>query len=69
MNAAARSEGKAEGRVEGIATSILRFLEKRGITVSPDQRQEILRCADLDRLDRWLDRAALATTADEVLQS
>ncbi len=68
MNAAARSEGKAEGRVEGIALSILRFLETRGIAVSPDQRQEILRCTDLDRLNRWLDRAALATTADEVLQ-
>lgn len=64
MNAAARSEG----RVEGIATSILRFLETRGIAVSPDQRQESLRCADLDRLNRWLDRAALAATADEVLQ-
>jgi putative restriction endonuclease len=68
MNAAARSEGKTEGKAEGIATSILRFLEKRGIAVSPDQRQEILSCADLDRLDRWLDRAALAATADEVLQ-
>jgi hypothetical protein len=68
MNAAARSEGKAEGRVEGMAISILRFLETRGIAVSPDQRQEILRCADLDRLNRWLDRAALAATADEVLQ-
>jgi len=62
---AARRE---KGRVEGIATSILRFLEKRGIAVSPDQRQEILSCADLDRLDRWLDRAALATTADDILQ-
>lgn len=68
MNAAARTEGKAEGRMEGIATSILRFLEIRGIAVSPDQRQEILRCTDLDRLNRWLDQAALAATADELLQ-
>jgi hypothetical protein len=36
--------------------------------VSPAQRQEISRCADLDRLDRWLDRAALASSADEALQ-
>ena len=68
MNAAARSEGRAEGRVEELATSILSVLEARGIAVSPEQRQEILRCADLDRLRRWLRQAALAATADEVLQ-
>jgi hypothetical protein len=62
--AAARSEGE----IQGIAKSILRVLETRGIAVSPDQRQEILCCADLDRLSRWLDRAVLAATADEVLQ-
>lgn len=68
MNAAARSEGKAEGRVEEIVTSILSVLEERGIPLSSEQRQEILRCADLDRLRHWLRRAVLATTADEVLQ-
>jgi hypothetical protein len=68
MNAAARSEGRAEGRVEELATSILSVLEARGIAVSPEQRQEILRCADLDRLRRWLRQAALAATADEILQ-
>ncbi|HEV7784689.1 MAG TPA: hypothetical protein VGQ28_05080, partial [Thermoanaerobaculia bacterium] len=62
--AAARSEGEAKG----IARAVLRVLETRGISASPAQRQEILRCADLDRLDRWLARAALATAADEVLQ-
>jgi hypothetical protein len=74
--AAARSEGeakgeakgKAEGRAEGIAAAILTVLEARGIAVSPAQRQEILHSADLDRLDRWLSRAALASSADEVLQ-
>jgi Putative restriction endonuclease len=70
--AAARNEGEAqgrtEGRVEGMATSILRVLEMRGIAVSPAQRQEILRCADLDRLDLWLGRVALASSAEEVLQ-
>src|SRR3954465_5513598 len=40
--AAARSEGEAEGKVEGIATSILEVLETRGIAVSSEQRQEIL---------------------------
>lgn len=68
MNAEARSEGKAEGRVEELATSILSVLEARGIALSSEQRQEILRCADLDRLRHWLRQAALAATADEVLQ-
>ncbi len=63
-----RAEGRVEGKAEGIATSILKALEMRGIAVSPEQGQEILRCADLDRLSRWLDRAFSAATADEVLQ-
>jgi putative restriction endonuclease len=57
-----------QARVEEIATSILSVLEERGIAVSPDQTQEILLCADLDRLRHWLRRAALAATADEFLQ-
>jgi Putative restriction endonuclease len=59
---------KAAAEAQGIAKSILRVLETRGVAVSPDQRQEILGCADLDRLNRWLDQAILATAADEILQ-
>ena len=61
--AAARSEGEARGK----SNAILQFLEARGIAVSPSQREEILRCADFDRLDRWTRRAALASSAAEVL--
>jgi hypothetical protein len=61
--AAARSEGEASGK----SKTILQILEARGIAVSPSQREEILRCDDLDRLDRWARRAALASAADEVL--
>jgi hypothetical protein len=35
--------------------------------VSPAQRQEILSCRDLDRLGQWLHRAALPSSADEIL--
>jgi len=59
---------ESQAKAEGMATSILRVLQARGIAVSPEQRQEILRCADLDQLSRWLDRAVLAATADEALQ-
>jgi flagellar biosynthesis/type III secretory pathway protein FliH len=67
----ARSEGKAEGReegrLEGRAESVLTLLEMRGIAVSMTQRQEILSCLDLARLDFWLYRASLASSIDEVL--
>jgi hypothetical protein len=49
------------------AKTILQVLDARGIAVSPSQREEILRCDDLDRLDRWARRAALAASAAEVL--
>ena len=49
------------------AEAILKVLEARGVAVSEAQRQEILACHDLDRLDRWIRRAALAASADEVL--
>jgi hypothetical protein len=65
-DAAAKAEGKAEGLAEGKAQAILQVLEARGIRVSEAQRQEVLRCQDLDLLDRWLLRAALASSAGEL---
>jgi len=61
-----RAEGKAEGRAEGVAEAILEVLEARGVAVSATQQQKILRCRDLDRLGRWLRRATLASSADEI---
>lgn len=59
-----KEAAKAVGTARGIAESILAVLEARGITVSPEQREEILGCSDLDRLKRWLREAALPTTAE-----
>jgi hypothetical protein len=68
--AAAKADGKAEGRAEGkadgTADAILKVLEARGVAVSQAQREEISRCSDLARLSRWLVRASLATSAEEV---
>ena len=58
LEAAAKAEGKAE--------TILTVLEARGVAVSQAQREEILRCSDLARLGRWVVRASLATSAEEV---
>lgn len=64
--AAAEARGKEEGKTEGKAEDILKVLEARGLAVSVAQRQKILRCRDLTQLDRWLLRAALASSAAEV---
>jgi len=57
---------EAAAKAEGIAESILKFLTARGIAVSETQRQEVLSCHDLARLDRWLVRAAFASSMDEI---
>ena len=59
---------EARGEAMGKAKTILQVLDARGIAVSPSQQEEILRCEDLDRLDRWARRAALASSVDEVLE-
>jgi hypothetical protein len=63
---AARNEGEARGEAKGRAEDILRILELRGVPESESQRREVLRCRDLERLDRWLGRALLAASANEV---
>ena len=61
-----KAEGRAEGEAKGTAEAILKVLEARGIAVSQAQREEISRCSDLARLSRWVARASLATSAEEV---
>ena len=64
-DAAAEARAKARGEIKGTAESILIILEARGIPVNEAQRQEILSCQDLNRVNRWLRRAAVASSADE----
>lgn len=60
------AEGQAKGRGEGEAKALLRVLERRGIATSAEQRERVLACSDLATLETWLDRAAVAKTAQEV---
>jgi hypothetical protein len=62
LEAAAEARGEARGTAE----AILKVLEARGVAVKQAQREEILRCSDLARLSRWVVRASLATSAEEV---
>jgi hypothetical protein len=57
----------AQGKAEGEARSVLRVLERRGLRVSPEQRERILACSDAAMLERWLDRAVTADTVEDVL--
>lgn len=63
------AEGKAKGAAEGEARAILRVLAARGIPISAGIRKTILACTDQATLDRWIDRAAFAGTAAELVQA
>jgi hypothetical protein len=68
-----RAEGRAEGRVETEATTkaqaVLTVLEARGITVPEEVRERILAQKDPKRLERWLRRAAVVSSAGEVINT
>ncbi|NGN65180.1 hypothetical protein G5C51_14890 [Streptomyces sp. A7024] len=61
-----RSETSMRLRAQSRAEDIVRLLELRGIEVSDDARERILSCSDLDILTGWFDRAATASSADDV---
>ncbi|WP_249358141.1 hypothetical protein [Nocardia cyriacigeorgica] len=57
---------REEGREEGIATSVLRVLRRRGVVLSAAQELSISSCRDLAQLGEWLERAAVADSAEDV---
>ena len=62
-----RTEGRAEGRAEGEARALLTALRVRGIAVPEAMRERILAQKDAEQLDRWLEKAIVATSLAEVL--
>ena len=60
-----RSELK--GRVEEAARAVLTVLRARGIAVPDTARERLLAQKDPDRLERWLEKAAVAASFGEVL--
>jgi hypothetical protein len=61
-----RAEGRVEGRTVERAEAVLRVLRVRGLAVSEEQRRQALGCTDLEILARWLDRAEIAASAEDV---
>ncbi len=62
-----KAEGLAEGKAEAKAEVLLKILAGRGVAVTDEQRSRVLVCRDLAQLDRWIDRAFQATSADAAL--
>jgi flagellar biosynthesis/type III secretory pathway protein FliH len=62
-----RSAGLAEGRTEEAARALLTVLRARGLAVPDAVRERILAQKDLERLERWLEKAAVAASVAAVL--
>lgn len=61
-----KSEAAAEAAAGAAAGAVLRILDKRFVGLTAAQREQIRTSTDLDQLDRWLEAALDATSADEL---
>ena len=52
----------------GEAHAVLKVLAARGIEVRQELADQIRRCRDLDTLDRWLARAVVVASAEELFE-
>jgi hypothetical protein len=60
------AQGVAEGVAQGSARAVLAVLSARNVPLGEAQRARILECTDVALLERWVTRAATATTAGDV---
>lgn len=65
---AGEKRGKKRGMREGKIASVLAVLGARGIRVSERNEKRIRKEKDEEELDRWIRRAGLVKTADELFQ-
>jgi hypothetical protein len=61
------TEGLTKGRTEEAARAVLTVLRARGFVVSDTARERILAQKDPERLERWLEKAAVAASVTAVL--
>jgi hypothetical protein len=62
-----REQGREQGRAEEAARAVLTALRVRGVEVPDAARERILAEKDPKRLERWLERAIVAASIDDVL--
>jgi flagellar biosynthesis/type III secretory pathway protein FliH len=60
-------KGREEGRLVEARSALRRVFARRGLALSAQQEERIASAMDLAELERWLDGAIVAATADEVL--
>jgi PD-(D/E)XK nuclease family transposase len=60
------AEGVVEGEVRAKIAAILAVLAARGLPVSHEVRARIEACKDAAALDRWIVRAAIAASAEDI---
>ena len=58
--------GRAEGREEGVARSVIAVLTARGFAVSDEVRHRIESCTDLDVLDGWIPKAVTVHSPEQL---
>jgi hypothetical protein len=61
------TEGLTKGRTEEAARAVLTVLRVRGLVVPDVVRERILAQKDPERLERWLEKAAVAASVTAVL--
>jgi hypothetical protein len=61
------AQGRTEGRTEEAARNLLTVLRARGIAVPDAVRERILSQKDPERLERWLEKAAVASSVTAVI--
>ncbi len=61
------TKGRTEGRAEEAARAVLTVLRVRGIAVPDAVRERILAQTDPERLERWLEKAAVASSVTAVI--
>jgi len=60
-------EGELSGRTAEAARAVLTVLRARGLVVVEAARERILTEKDPERLERWLEKAAVAASIAEVI--
>lgn len=63
-----KAEGKAEGEAKGRVEALLAVLKARGMTPDAPTHQRIVSCTDFELLQRWIVRAATASSLHEVFE-
>jgi hypothetical protein len=61
-----KAEGKVEGKVEAIMKALWMVLRARKLEPTEEQRARIERCRNPRQLERWLQKALLATRMGEI---